>query len=329
DVRQDPSVLIEFCKQNSLDVLDCTPTMLGLLLAEGLLEEAEGLPAVVLVGGEPIDQNTWDQLAESKRIAFYNVYGPTECTVNATISPISKEQKRATIGRSISNVQIYILDRDLSPVAIGVRGEIYIGGDGVGRGYIGRPDLTAERFVPDPFSDARGSRLYKTGDQARYFADGKIDFIGRLDHQVKVRGYRIELGEIEAALEQHPAIAQAAVVMGHRSSAGPQILAYLVASSAIDHGLLRTFLADSLPHYMVPSSFITLESLPLTPSGKLARTALADPSSVASRAERLSYNPDRSSETAIAEVWTEVLGLDHVAVDDNFFNLGGHSLLAT
>src|SRR4029079_11770896 len=201
-------------------------------------------PAVVLVGGEPIDQNTWDQLAESKRIAFYNLYGPTECTGNATISPISKEQKRATIGRSLPNVQIYILGRDLSPVAIGIRGEIYLGGAGVGRGYIGRPDLTAERFVPDPYSDLPGSRLYKTGDQARYFADGKIDFIGRIDHQVKVRGYRIELGEIEAALAQHPAVSQAAVVLGQRSSSGPQIMAHLVAASScsIDHGLLRSFL---------------------------------------------------------------------------------------
>ena len=330
-VRQEPSALIEFCKQNSLDVLDCTPTMLGFLLAEGLLEEAEGLPAVVLVGGEPIDQNTWHVLAESQRIAFYNVYGPTECTVNATISRISKEQRRATIGRSLPNVQVYILGRDLSPVAIGVRGEIYIGGAGVGRGYIGRPELTAERFVPDPYSDALGSRLYKTGDQARYFADGKIDFIGRLDQQVKVRGYRIELGEIEAALEQHPSVAKAAVVVGHRSSSDPQILAYLVASSssAMDHGLLRSFLADSLPHYMVPSSFITLESLPLTPSGKLDRLALPEPARLARRADGLSYNPDRPSQTAIAEVWAEVLGLDHVALDDNFFNLGGHSLLAT
>ncbi|HZI77075.1 MAG TPA: condensation domain-containing protein, partial [Gemmatimonadales bacterium] len=327
EVRQDPSALIKFCKQNSLDVLDCTPTVLGLLLAEGLLEEA--VPAVVFVGGEPIDQHTWELLAASQRISFYNVYGPTECTVNATISPVSKEQKRASIGGSLTNVQVYILDRDLSPVPIGVRGEIYIGGAGVGRGYTGRPDLTAERFVPDPYSDAPGSRLYKTGDQARYFADGKIDFIGRLDQQVKVRGYRIEPGEIEAALEQHPAVANAAVVMGQRSASDAQLLAYLVASSPIDDALLRSFLADSLPQYMIPAVFITLESLPLTASGKLDRLALPDPPTVTSRPERLSYSLDRPTQTAIAEVWTEVLGLDHVGLDDNFFNLGGHSLLAT
>ena len=244
---------------------------------------------------------------------------------------------RVTLGRPIANTQLYILDGNLQPVPIGVSGEIYIGGDGLARGYLDRPELTREKFIANPFSADTASRLYKTGDLARYLPDGNIEFLGRMDHQVKLRGYRIELGEIEAVLGQHPAIRQAAVLA---REVGPEdravspgtdkrLVAYVVARPEISTNELRSFVKRKLPEFMVPSAFVMLESLPLTPNGKLDRKALPAPDQGRPDLEVGYIAPRTATEALLAGVAAGVLNLDRVGIHDNFFDLGGHSLLAT
>src|SRR5205085_3193687 len=210
----------------------CTPSHLRLLLAAGMLTRQGLALKKALVGGEPIDEATWQLIAQSRATDFYNVYGPTECTVNAAICAVKSSPARPTIGHPLANVQAHLLDRHLQPVPIGVPGELYVGGEGVARGYFNRPELTAERFVPDPFADTQGARLYETGDLARYLPDGRIEFLGRVDRQVKVRGFRIELDEIEATLAQHPAVKESVVTVRGDSSGGGSLVAYVVPTPA-------------------------------------------------------------------------------------------------
>ncbi len=329
EVRPEGDQLLSFVRQHAIDVLDCTPAQLRLLLVAGLTQNPKMSPRVVLAGGEAIDEASWAFLAEQATIEFYNVYGPTECTVDATVCPVRESPLEPAIGRPIANAQTYLLDEKLRPVPIGVAGELYIGGAGLSRGYLSRPDLTAERFIPHPFSVEPGARLYKTGDLACYLSDGKIKFLGRADYQVKLRGFRIELGEIEAVLGQHPAIKDKVVIVREDVPGDSRLVAYFVPRQKLAPGVneLRSFLREQLPEYMVPSAFVALEELPLTRHGKVDRQALPVPESQRPELEATYLAPRTKLEEAIAAIWQEVLRVDKVGVNDNFFDLGGHSLL--
>jgi amino acid adenylation domain-containing protein len=265
-------------------------------------------------------------------VELHNLYGPTEAAVEVTAGAVLPGARSVTLGRPIDNTRVYVLDAHAEPVPVGVRGELCIGGVQVGRGYLNRPDLTAERFVPDPFA-APGSpaRLYRTGDMARWRASGEIEYLGRADFQVKLRGVRIELGEIEAALLRHPAVREAVVVVHARTPADSRLVAYVVPAgeAAPALGDLRAFLADQLPDAMVPAAFVALGALPLTPSGKVDRRALPAPEDAAGAGAGAASVPPRDEvEIRIAAIWREVLGLRAVGVTESFFDLGGHSLLA-
>jgi non-ribosomal peptide synthetase component F len=259
-----------------------------------------------------------------------NVYGPTEDTTYSTYSLVEKGGAKVYIGRPMSNSQAYVLDRNLQPSPIGVPGELYLAGEGVTRGYWRRPGLTAERYLPNPFGPA-GSRMYRVGDLVRYLPDGTLEYLGRLDHQVKIRGFRIETGEIEAALVAHPRVQEAVVVARESGTGGARLVAYLVPAAGAtlpDAGELRSHLKSRLPEYMVPSAFVGLEVLPLSPNGKVDRRALPAPSlDGAGSGEHVA--PRNETEEQVAAIWAEVLGVGRVSVEANFFDLGGHSLLAT
>jgi hypothetical protein len=280
------------------------------------------------IGGEAFPSSLARELSGFVRGSVTNMYGPTETTIWSTTHDVREAQASIPIGRPIANTQIYLLDRHLEPVPVGVAGELFIGGDGVVRGYHRRAELTAERFVPNPFSGTPGARMYRTGDLARYRADGTIEFLGRIDHQVKIRGYRIELGEIETELGRHPAIQECVVVAREDAGSDPRLVAYLVpkgATPAIEE--LREHLRESLPEFMVPALFISLAALPLTPNGKIDRKRLPAPEQHKPRSTVQFVPPQNALEGTIAGVWREVLKLETVGAEDNFFDLGGHSLL--
>ncbi len=328
DVAADGAALWQALAEAQATVMQATPTTWRLLLAAGW----PGSPNLkILCGGEALPPALANELVD-KGHALWNLYGPTETTVWSACYQIEGRVNKVPIGRPIANTQIYLLDTQLQPVPIGVIGEIYIAGAGVARGYYGRPTLTTERFLPDPFSQAGDGRMYKTGDQGRWLPDGNIEFLGRNDHQVKVRGYRIELGEIEANLNRHPAVAQA-VLATHRDASESSVLAaYIIptdksAPPAIDE--LRTHLGQSLPDYMIPGAFIFLEAYPLTPNNKIDRQALPAPAREQFIQQNQFVPPGSPFEEVLAEVWQEVLNISPIGVHDNFFNLGGHSLLAT
>jgi hypothetical protein len=265
-------------------------------------------------------------------VALYNLYGPTEAAIDVThwTCRRGEDQHSIPIGRPVANTQAYVLDEHLQPVPIGVAGELYIGGVQVGRGYLNRPDLTKERFLPDPFSPQRGARLYRTGDLARYRADGNIEFVGRADTQVKLRGYRIELGEIETVLAQYPGVSQVAVILRADPGSDARLVAYLVPTRqapALDE--VRRFIGDRLPAFMIPAVFVVLGTLPLTPSGKLDRRALPVPDEQRPEMAVPYVAPRNPTEATLARIWGEVLRVERLGVRDNFFALGGHSLLAT
>jgi Condensation domain/AMP-binding enzyme/AMP-binding enzyme C-terminal domain/Phosphopantetheine attachment site len=288
---------------------------------------------VLLFGGEAADLNvTRKVLRQSSPRCLIHLYGPTETTAFASsyrVESIAEAAKSIPIGRPISNTQIYILDRELQPVPIGVVGELYIGGAGVARGYLNRAELTAQRFVADRFSADPRARLYRTGDLGRWRADGNIEYLGRNDHQVKLRGFRIELGEIEAQLSRRTDIREAVVIARDEGTGEKRLVAYVVSATAegVSVEQLRADLKERLPEYMVPSAFVLLESLPLTPNGKLDRNALPAPDGEA-YARREYEAPQGEIEQCLAQLWQELLGVPRVGRHDNFFELGGHSLLA-
>jgi amino acid adenylation domain-containing protein len=320
EVRLDPAALVDTIRRQRIDVLDCTPSQLRPLLAAGL-GEGDAAPALVLVGGEAVDADLRDAaLSRSRqgRTRFWNVYGPTECTVDTAVAPFTAGAAPSRIGRPLPNVRVHTVMASGTLAALGVPGELQIGGAGLARGYLGRPDLTAERFIPDPFSGDSGARLYRTGDLVRQLPDGSLEFLGRLDNQVKVRGYRIELGEIEATLSALPGVREAVVVL--RSD---RLIAYVIGE--VDTAALRQALRDKLPDFMLPSAIVALPALPLTPSGKVDRKALPEPDSGPAPGF---VAPRTAVEEVLAEIWAELLGIAHIGVHDNFFERGGHSLLA-
>ncbi|MCA1579632.1 MAG: amino acid adenylation domain-containing protein, partial [Acidobacteria bacterium] len=287
--------------------------------------------AVVNLAGEALSRELVDEVYERTTAQqVWNLYGPTEDTTYSTFALIAANcGEKPSIGKPIDNTRAYVLDEELEPMAPGTIGELYLAGAGLARGYLGRPELTADRFVPDPFATAGGGRLYRTGDLVRHLSDGQLEYVGRVDHQVKVRGYRIELGEIEAALRSHVGVQDAVVVV--RESAGEKRLVSYVVSAAgetVNSGQLREWLRQRLPDYMVPSVFVPLAELPLTPNGKVDRKALPDPGAVG-REEREYVGPRNAVEEVLSGIWAEVLKQEQVGVHDNFFELGGHSLLAT
>ncbi len=330
EVRGDGAALVDFIRKNELDVVDCVPSQLKLMLSAGLLEDSQWVPAAMLPGGEAIDESTWQILARNGRCDFYNMYGPTECTVDSTICRVKSLPTKPSIGKPIVNVQHYILDKNLAPVPIGVAGELYIGGFGLSRGYFNRPDLTAERFVPNPFGTQPGERLYKTGDLVRYLPDGHIEFLGRLDNQVKIRGFRIELGEIETALEQHPQVQQAVVIAREDVPGNKRLVAYWVpkAEPYPSTSELREHLQAQLPEYMIPSLFVMLQALPMTPNAKVDRKALPKPDHIRPDLKTEYQAPRTAVEKSLADIWLAVLGISQVGVYDNFFELGGDSILS-
>nr|QEO74519.1 condensation domain-containing protein [uncultured bacterium] len=332
EVRRDTDELLSYIKQHRIDVLDCTPSQLKLLVEAGMSESPESAPRRVLVGGEAVDETLWSQLAADAGRAFYNVYGPTECTVDATACRVRADVRRPVIGRPLANTQIYILDGSLNPVPVGVAGELLIGGDGLARGYLNRPELTAERFIPDPFSTEPGARLYRTGDLARFLADGQIEFVGRVDFQVKIRGSRIELGEIESALGEHPMVRRAVVMAREDAPGDKRLAAYVVArqgTASVSAPELRAFLQERLPDYMIPAAFVLLDVMPLNANGKVNRDALPAPDGLRDETGRDYVAPRTPVEELLASVWQQLLGVERVGALDNFFELGGHSLLAT
>ena len=316
ELRPDATRLRDFINEHSLEVLDCTPSQLKLLLEAGPLS-----PSLVLVGGEALDSTLWTSLSAQTATRFFNVYGPTECTVDATSCEVQSSQP--SLGRPLPNVQVYVLDDQLQPVPVGIDGELYIGGYGLARGYLNRPDLTAARFLPDPFTATPGSRLYRTGDRARFQPEGSLEFLGRLDEQVKLHGYRIELGEIESVLAQHENVRHTVVVVREE-----QLVGYVVPRSASETltDELRGLLRQSLPEYMVPTTFVFIDALPLTRHGKVDRNAL--PALDQDRVPSKKYvTPRNEAEQIIADIWQKLLQVERVGRDDNFFDLGGHSIL--
>ncbi|MBT2779855.1 non-ribosomal peptide synthetase, partial [Lysobacter sp. ISL-54] len=328
-IRASGPAMLEFIEAQKIDALDSTPSQLEGLLAAGLLEGERHRPISMLLGGEPIGPKLWAQLRDSKRIHFHNMYGPTECTVDATIGSIREATGGPVIGRPIANTPVYVLDARGEPVPIGVVGELHLGGVQVARGYWNRPELTAERFVRDPFSTDPQARMYKTGDLGRWLADGTIEYLGRNDFQVKIRGFRIELGEIEARLVACDGVREAVVIAREDVEGDKRLVAYAVMEPGVELSVaaLRESLSKDLAEYMVPSAFVALESLPLTPNGKLDRKALPAPDQAAVLSREYAA-PQGEIETAIAEIWQDLLGIERVGRHDHFFELGGHSLLA-
>ena len=305
-------------------VMQATPATWQMLLDAGW-EGTAGLR--VLCGGEALPRELAERLLP-RCAALWNVYGPTETTIWSTALRVEPGEGPVAIGYPVANTTAHLLDGELRPVPLGAAGELYLGGEGVARGYLRRPDLTAERFVPDPFPREAGARLYRTGDRARRRADGALEFLGRADHQLKVRGHRIEPGEIEAALHRHPAVREAVVVAWNGDERGVRLVAYVGADEgAVTEDALAAHLGELLPEYMVPSIFVLLPALPRTPNGKTDRAALPAPRLSGQGGEHVP--PRTETEQVLAAIWAEVLGVERVGTHDSFFRLGGHSLLAT
>jgi amino acid adenylation domain-containing protein/non-ribosomal peptide synthase protein (TIGR01720 family) len=326
-----PLFLPEEIVLHQVSHFQCTPSMARRLLLE--LNPNAGLNSLrkFLIGGEALAVDLAMGLASRLKAEIYNMYGPTETTIWSTTYKLCGDENKIPIGQPIANTQTYILDRELELSPIGVPGELYIGGEGVVRGYLKRPGITGERFIPDSFSGASGSRLYRTGDVARLRADGRIEFLGRSDHQVKIRGYRIELGEIEALLNSHPSVKQC-VVIARKEDIGEDILvAYVVyeESPAPSVRELRAYLKEKTPDYMLPAWFVMLGELPLTPNGKVDRKALPAPKTKRGAEERGGLLPRTPVEEIVMGVYEDVLKVNSVGRQESFFELGGHSLLAT
>ena len=334
------STFLARCGALGITILDLPTAYWGQLVASaaaGDWRQATALRLVV-IGGEKVTVDRLRRWHETvgARVQLLNTYGPTEATIAATLADLTSllpaelaAMSEVSIGRPLPNCQAYILNAELKPVPIGAPGELYIGGAGVAEGYQNAPELTSSRFLADPFTTVAGARLYRTGDKARYAADGAIQYLGRLDQQVKIRGYRVELGEIEAALALYPAVRAAAVVLDDATSSKPRLTAYLESEQPdiLSVAQLRAFLKERLPHYMVPGLFVGLTALPMSSAGKIDRNVLPRPSVVNTLRDENQVAPSNPLETRMTDVWKRVLKIDEVGVYDNFFDVGGHSLL--
>jgi amino acid adenylation domain-containing protein len=316
--------LLQALQHHAITLLQATPATWRLLLAANW----SGTPGLkMLCGGEALPRELAEHLL-ARGGELWNMYGPTETTVWSAVSRVLTAASDICIGAPIANTEFYVLDAQQQPVPIGVPGELYIGGDGLARGYLHRPDLTAEKFVPHPWSE--GARLYRTGDRVRYRSDGRLEFLGRMDYQVKIRGFRIELGEIETTLSQHPQLAQCVVMDRDEPSGDKRLVAYVVpvSGAAPTAAQLRHFLQQTLPDYMLPSAFVELATLPLTPNGKVDRRQLPEPDRSQMALSTTFAAPRNSVEDQMVQIWAQLLQLDRVGIHDNFFELGGHSILA-
>lgn len=326
--HQDVEYLVTVIPEHQITTIRFVPSMLQMFLSHESIEHCSMLKQVIC-SGEALPLTLQQEFCAKLDVNLYNLYGPTEAAIDVTFWPcVQTELRTVPIGRPITNNTIYLLNNQLQPVPVGVAGELYIGGAGPGRGYYRRPDLTADRFIPNPFSKTSGERLYKTGDVARYLPDGVIEYLGRLDHQVKVRGFRIELNEIETVLRDHPGVREAVVVAKGEPGAEKRLIGYLVPASK--QGVLirdvRAFLQARIPNYMVPAFFVLCESFPLTPSGKVDHKALPAIDGQRPDLDMPIVQPRTPVENTLAEIWCAVLGIEQIGIHDNFFELGGDSI---
>src|SRR5437868_4316833 len=308
-----------------ITVMQATPATWRLLIESGWTGQSN---LKILCGGEALPHDLAEQLLR-RCGELWNMYGPTETTIWSSLYRVRDVNwSVAPIGRPIGNTQMYVLDKQLQLLPVGVAGELYIGGEGVARGYWKRPQLSAEKFIPDPFRAQPGARLYRTGDLVRYLPDGNLQYLGRLDTQVKVRGFRIELGEIESVLGQHPAVQQGVVVVREDTPGDKRLIAYIVGDTDLAASEeLRAYLKQSLPEYMLPSQYVVLDSLPLTPNGKVDRNALPKPKREFAEKAR-AVSPRDDLEASLVHIWENVLGVRPIGINEDFFELGGHSLMA-
>jgi amino acid adenylation domain-containing protein len=330
--HRDADYLVRLIAEQEITTVHFVPSMLRIFLEERGVDTCKCLKRITC-GGETLSLELQERFFSKLDAELHNLYGPTEASIDVTWWACKRGsgQRVVPIGRPIANTQIYVLDSHLQPVPIGVVGELYIAGVSLARGYLNRADLTAEKFIPHPFSNEPGARLYKTGDLARYLPDGAIEFLGRADNQVKIRGYRIELGEIESALGEHPLVRHATVLAREDGRGDKKLVAYVVPQefSAPTTSELTAFLKQKLPQQMIPSAFLLLDALPLMANGKIDRRALPAPNQSRPELEQSYQAPRTPVEQAVAEIWAEVLKVKEIGVHDNFFDLGGHSLLAT
>ena len=323
--QKDPEALSRCIIENKIDMLQATPSRVQLLMVDNKFEACLNQVKVLMIGGEALPVELLERLIKYKNLRIFNMYGPTETTVYSTVNEIT-DYSKAYIGNSISNTMLYVLNSYEKLQPIGIPGELYISGDGVAREYLNRAELTKEKFVADPFK--QGERMYKTGDLVKWLPDGNMEFLGRMDYQVKIRGFRIELGEIEGQLQKHEKVRQAVVIDKNNKDGDKYLCAYIVADEILTVKELREYLLASLPNYMVPSYFIQLEKLPMTPNGKISRKLLPEPTGEIAISNE--YEPPQNEiEEKLVAMWRELLSVERVGVKDNFFELGGHSLKAT
>jgi amino acid adenylation domain-containing protein len=335
-IRYDPSQITQIVASQQITWLNCTPSAFYPLIEPVEKSTFQKLSSLryIFLGGEPIFLNRFLPWLQSSvcKAKVVNTYGPTECTdvcaAYRLYKPESFLERSIPIGQPIFNAKLFILDKHLQLLPIGVRGELHIGGEGIGSGYINNAQMTQDKFIPDPFSDKPQSSLYKTGDLARYLPDGNIEYLGRIDNQVKIRGFRIELGEIEAVLSTHPTVRESVVIAHEVSEGDKHLVAYCVAQTdqVIENQTLRAFLKERLPDYMVPAFWVEIEAMPLTPSGKIDRRALPIPTLTREALEKAYVAPLTALEYLLAELWQEILGVEQIGIEDNFFELGGTSI---
>ena len=338
DMLASTASFLSWIREHGITVIDL-PTAYWHELVNGLVLSGDPLPEAlraVIVGGEKASMSAYKRWCgvSGGRVRWFNTYGPTECTVVSTVyepdASVGREagERDLPIGKPIANTRIYVVDRNLQPVPIGVPGEMLIGGAGVARGYLNRPELTDERFIPDHLGNNTEDRLYRTGDLVRYLPDGNIEFLGRTDFQVKFRGFRIEPGEIERAIEQHPSVRESIVLMREDTPGQKYLTAYWTSKGETSSPTEpRALLKERLPEYMVPTAFVLMDAFPTTPNGKVDRKALPQPESSGIESEAPYEAPRNETERTLSEIWADVLGVERVGIHDNFFAMGGHSLL--
>ena len=327
--HQDSSYLTEIINREKITTIHFVPSMLQAFLEAEDVESCVCLKQVIC-SGEALPTGAIAKFQSKLKAGLHNLYGPTEAAVDVTYWACEENPERAPIGRPIANTQTYILDEGMEPTPIGVSGELHLGGVCLGRGYHERPELTAERFIPNPFGVEEGTRLYKTGDLARYLADGNIEYLGRTDHQVKIRGFRIELGEIETAIAAHTSIRECVVVVREDGPGEKRLVAYAVAAREHEPSTseIRSHLRQTLPEYMLPSVFVFVEAMPLSANGKVDRRALPDPGRARPKTESVFVEPRNAVEEKLAAIWAESLRVDRVGVYDNLFEMGGDSIIS-